>query len=220
MRHIPSLILWISLYSSALLAQPNYVDGAGREWRQLIETQGYAWNEISKVGINGCDTLTGACSGTLSGGLNVDGWIWASYDDVAQLFIGVGVSPPPPIGGGLTVEINSSWAPAMIDRDGAGPDPGYFYRTFDARPNDIIAGITRTIIMNRALAPYVLDDFAADSQDFIMNNARDPRFFSPGEGIWMYRVNEALPPIPEPTIFWLMLSAAILMRLRSRRQPT
>ena len=51
-----------------------------KEWRQLTETADFSYAEFSGV----CDPLTGTCAGS-TGGVDFNGWTWASQTEVAQL---------------------------------------------------------------------------------------------------------------------------------------
>ena len=59
-----------------------YTDSQGRQWRQVDSTTGHSWNAVAAV----CPTdgVT-PCSGFL-GVVQVDGWVWATQDDVLELF--------------------------------------------------------------------------------------------------------------------------------------
>jgi hypothetical protein len=59
-----------------------FTDSQGRQWRQVDSTTGHTWNAVAAV----CPTdgVT-PCSGVL-GVVQVDGWVWATQDDVLELF--------------------------------------------------------------------------------------------------------------------------------------
>ncbi|MFN9076169.1 MAG: hypothetical protein ACK5WX_01955 [bacterium] len=59
-----------------------YTDSQGRQWRQVDSTTGHTWNAVAAV----CPTdgVT-PCAGTL-GAVQVDGWVWATQQDVLELF--------------------------------------------------------------------------------------------------------------------------------------
>ncbi|HLP85408.1 MAG TPA: hypothetical protein VK157_13750 [Phycisphaerales bacterium] len=75
-----SLVI-VSLAASSALAQ-HYNDGQGKEWRSVPSTLGLSWNQIATV----CPT-DGAtpCSGIVSG-RDMNGWRWATQDQVRALF--------------------------------------------------------------------------------------------------------------------------------------
>lgn len=59
-----------------------YIDSQGRQWRQVDLTAGHSWNAVAAV----CPTdgVT-PCAGSL-GAVQVDGWVWATQQDVLELF--------------------------------------------------------------------------------------------------------------------------------------
>jgi hypothetical protein len=70
-----------SLAASSALAQ-HYNDGQGKEWRSVPTTMGLSWNQIASV----CPTDgTTPCSGIVSG-RDMNGWRWATQDQVRTLF--------------------------------------------------------------------------------------------------------------------------------------
>ena len=68
--------------ATAGFAQVAFTDSQGRQWRQVDSTTGHTWNAVAAV----CPTdgVT-PCSGVL-GAVQVDGWVWATQDDVLELF--------------------------------------------------------------------------------------------------------------------------------------
>ena len=79
----------------------------GKEWYQPIFFTNLTWDEVNAT----CQA--GVCNGTLNGH-DLNGWTWASSEDMDDLFnhyIGGDV-----FGGGNTVqrEVDSSWAPAFF----------------------------------------------------------------------------------------------------------
>lgn len=60
----------------------EYPDGNGREWRQVLATKGIAWADLAAA----CPREGSApCSGMV-GGVDLDGWTWASREQVKALF--------------------------------------------------------------------------------------------------------------------------------------
>lgn len=76
------LITGLAIAPRAADAQVAYVDAQGRQWRQMTGTTGLNWNQVDAV----CPTdgVT-PCSGML-GGVNTDGWVWATQTQVMELF--------------------------------------------------------------------------------------------------------------------------------------
>ena len=83
-RHslLPLATLQIFYVGFAVAQSPGVNDSHGKVWRQLTETTGVSWNQLSQV----CprDGLT-PCSG-LAGGRDLTGWVWATGPQVTQLF--------------------------------------------------------------------------------------------------------------------------------------
>lgn len=63
-------------------AQVAFTDSKGRQWRQVVVTTTPSWLQVAAV----CPTdgVT-PCSGSL-GTVSVDGWVWATRQDVIELF--------------------------------------------------------------------------------------------------------------------------------------
>ena len=63
----------------------NAVVVDGKDWRQVVDTTGYSWNDFDAI----FDTTTGACDvvGCLLGGtVDLTGFTWASNADVSSMF--------------------------------------------------------------------------------------------------------------------------------------
>ena len=72
----------VCITTPALSAEVAYVDGRGRSWRQVTETMNRSWLAIAeRCPVDG----TTPCAGTL-GSQDLTGWIWATHDQVAELF--------------------------------------------------------------------------------------------------------------------------------------
>lgn len=82
-----------------------YVDG--KEWLQPDLFLGLKWNEINAV----CPK--GACSGILNGRV-MDGWTWASVEDITTLFNYYITRGTPGSGTWSFAEVNSEWAQAFF----------------------------------------------------------------------------------------------------------
>lgn len=80
-----SAVLVALTAGSAAIAQSApiaYIDSQGRQWRHANSFAGVSWNEVAAV----CPTDGAApCAGVLAGHA-VDGYIWASREDVRELF--------------------------------------------------------------------------------------------------------------------------------------
>lgn len=89
-----------SLLGTALVGQAA-IDNSGKDWRQLTETTGLTWNQVATV----CprDGVT-PCTGSV-GGRNLTGWVWATREQVLNLFgtysPDILTSPTGSVGGGF-----------------------------------------------------------------------------------------------------------------------
>jgi hypothetical protein len=75
-------VVALCLPTAAASAQEAYTDSQGRVWRQLTGTTGSTWDQVRQRCPD--DGLT-PCSGVL-GAADLDGWIWATRDQVLELF--------------------------------------------------------------------------------------------------------------------------------------
>jgi hypothetical protein len=192
-------VLVMSFVSSA---QANYVDGSGREWRQVTDTLGLTWSDVLLV----CDETTGACNGSV-GEVDFTGWQWANVAAVNQLFNeisgGAGFLTSDP----QEYEIpNSSWAPAAIDNDGAGSDTGYFHMTWanNLYNEEFVYGWTRDRKPGSSTGAYlgtITDTLNFDKLQ--TDNASDIPDENPAiTGFWLYQDQPAAVPIP--AAIWLL----------------
>jgi len=86
-----------------------FVEVNGKLWAQPGLFSEISWNDIEAV----CPNPTGLCTGDLNG-IDLNGWTWASVDDVTALFnyyIGSDVLGPAPVS---YFEYDSEWAPAFF----------------------------------------------------------------------------------------------------------
>ncbi len=92
--------------SSAMANMIAYTDSAGRQWADLRLTTPYTWTRAASE----CPTdgMT-ACSGTL------DGWTWATKDEVANLFAELTGLARSQFETSRYSEVNSTWASAALD---------------------------------------------------------------------------------------------------------
>jgi len=209
--HQLSLILTaiLLLYSNAYA---TFIAADGKEWRQVTDTATFSFNEVATV----CSTTTGACSGSLSNTsrtVDFTGWIWASTQELQNLFAEFSGTTST-----YFAEINSSWAPAIIDIDGAaGPDSGAFFSTFNYTSHQKLDGFTRTFRSDLTTLAYfgdILDAVDPTSYDYqrIYNKNRDDK--STAFGFFLYKTTN----IPEPnTVFLLSLGLLGLVFQRRRR---
>lgn len=198
----------LTLALASLGAQAAYVDSVtGRTWRDLTETTNLSWSTAAES----CDATTGLCSLPVNG---VAGLTWASTADVRALFQNMGIFGP--VGVDSWVAMNSTWAPAAIDRDGNGPDVGQFMATMVSGDFSMVAGIARDGYPNGANWPSI-QDFGPNALDFaiVLDGLRPKGDAHPWFGIWMF--SEAAAEVPEPLSTTLTVTGLVALAWSRRR---
>jgi hypothetical protein len=74
--------LCLALWALQAPCWAAYPDGNGREWRQVLATKGISWADLAAACPRGG---AAPCSGMV-GGVDLDGWTWASHEQVKALF--------------------------------------------------------------------------------------------------------------------------------------
>jgi hypothetical protein len=171
-----------------------------QDWRQLTETTGFSWNQVSTV----CNTTTGACAGSL-GAVSFDGWTWADNAAVVALFDQL-IQP-------MTVQFPGpvSGYTAFNDPDiDAAIDPAMFLPTFTNSSSEELHGLSRTEVTVggvNARDPYLLNRFNPGFADSALLTGLLAKTVSdPYIGFWLYR---PAVQVPEPGTL-LLLSAGLL----------
>jgi hypothetical protein len=205
-----------SAASSAALMSPVLING--REWLQPVDFLNTSWNEVQSV----CDVADGTCSGSV-GSNSLDGWIWASTDDVAELFnfiygsayfgIVADVAGTPGVS-------DTAWAPAFFEA-------GFIYTYTGSDIGDYtkfrtLNGITRTLDSSGFTANFasVRDAFSPSAYAYDtaglytaigagVSRENASSYF----GHYFYR--EAASNVPVPST--LVLFGTVLLSLSSRR---
>lgn len=78
----PRIALPVLLFATGVAhAQDAYTDQFGRTWRQVVGTTGLTWNQVASV----CPTDGSPCAGR-AGGADLTGWVWASKEEVREMF--------------------------------------------------------------------------------------------------------------------------------------
>ena len=82
----------------------------GKEWAQVdLFANNISWNDVDSV----CpQAANGVCTGSLRG-YNMNGWVWASFNDMVSLLEN-GFGAVAPQFTGFYEESNSTWAPAIL----------------------------------------------------------------------------------------------------------
>ena len=204
-------------------AQAGYIDPVTNlEWRQLTETLNISYNSLNTGGVNGCSAATGACSGSL-GAVDLNGWTWATEPEVRTLFhnfSGAQFIPgftPQPVNAAGFFQVNSTWAPAIIDRDGAGADQGIFDGTFQSAFFDTAVGITRTVHASggSVFLGQIIDRTQVDEPDLASTNTTQPLPTShQGIGVWLYRQAPTSEVPVTPASMLLAIGIAALWSVR------
>ena len=86
--------------SGTAFSYPTYIDATGREWLDPNVTRSQKWLDVASV----CNVATGSCNGQLEynyfnggvpdpAGLDLSGYMWATRDEVRDLFYELGELP-------------------------------------------------------------------------------------------------------------------------------
>jgi hypothetical protein len=203
MRFALSTLAFCALFASAA----NAVVIGTQDWRQLTETTGLSWNQVSTV----CSTTTGACAGSL-GTVSFDGWTWAENADVAALF-------------DQLIQPSTTQFPTPTSAYVAANDPGIaaaigttgFLPTFAFTNFEEVHGLSRTEFTlggPNARDPYLLDLFDPSHPDAaVLSGFVDKTIAAAGLGFWLYRPVE----VTEPGTL-LLLTAGLLAVAATRRR--
>jgi hypothetical protein len=226
-------IVCMLLFGDGSWAGP-YVDPfTGRIWRQVIETAGLTYLDLTATpSTNGCSAVTGECNGSLTASptygpptlVSLEGWQWATVEEVGQLFGDMGIPgfgfPYGPATSGPVTD--STWAPAVVDWDGAGTaDTGYFYATANANAQCSLTdtacrvnGITRTLVPAHPGQVLIglVHDAALGNDDLANTNTSVQTDSRTNRGVWLYQ------SIPEPGTYALTLVSLAALGMASRRR--
>jgi len=208
----------LGLMTTAAVANPIYVDSAGREWLDVNDTRYRSWNDTAAV----CDVLTGTCSGTLvthdqsSIDIDLTGYHWAARDEVRDLFYEIG---------GLPAGSLSGYAATF------GIGAGYGTNAFDAfEPTiqfgagsgvlNILNGVTRDRFFDSDLNLWgaysgIIGNPPFGSDSFRLDGGLPTSVREISMGAYLYRD----VTVPEPGTFALFAGAlAALFLLNGRRR--
>ena len=189
------ILIFLSLLFYSCLSQAVIIDG--REWRQVTDTIGFSWNQISSV----CSPTSGVCNGNV-GAVSFNSWTWAQIDDVAGLFSYFNPNFMGPLDNISGIR-NSIWAPQIFE---------YFEPTLPPLGSvNRIDGLSRTLsgppygpvpTFESAYFGWVIDRIdprGFDSMTTIFDTELDSR--SDFVGHWFYR---DVVSVPEPSTYLLM----------------
>lgn len=165
-------------YGLAKAIVVEYTDSAGRKWADLTTTPKVSWNDLSAVCSRDGST---PCSGSV-GGLDLTGWVWATLDQVRELFYESGVPAGALDGYGASYsERNATWASLFL---------GWFTPNYVESTRAAVFGwsATKDIYDRGAHAPFIINYFSstgwdtADLQDIEEYTGSAPNF-----GVWLFR---------------------------------
>jgi hypothetical protein len=168
----------------------DVVEFDGSVWAQADLFTNLSWTEINAV----CPGPEGLCNGYLNG-YDVNGWVWASIDDVFDLLVSLGHPPltyPPTWQYG---ESSSDWAPAFYD---AG-----FRQTFESAGRAFVAWASSSDEACLSFPPTcgvtasVVDRVDATAADFVELLPIHILASSPGRGAWLYKTASSAHNLPE-----------------------
>ena len=197
-------VMTVLLLLATTTTHAETVNLAGFEWRQPSETAGVEPYDVFFA----CSPVTGVCGGEYAG------WIWASLDDVVELFA---VLTPIDAAYQNVAEANSTWAPLFLS---------YFDATYTDPNLTDLAAATRTsaipIDLESEIPAWVV---TASVRDYIDPNTEDTANTRalhqtsnsfPSVGLWMYR---DVSVVPLPAGVWLVVSGiGFLTAMRRMRR--
>jgi hypothetical protein len=224
-------VILACLSSGPAQAAPVYLDTVTNlEWRQVKDTVGFSFNQMNTdtngTPLHGCSASTGVCSGNLGGsGPSLDGWRWATEEEVRTLFhdfagsLNIPGFDPLPLTATAYSEVNSPWAPAIIDTDVAGIDAGIFDATlFNVGTSTAVGGLTRSLVNpGIARAGLIGDVVSTDLNDIASSGVQGPGTgtSSLSTGFWLLR--DASPSVvPVPTTLLLLATGVAFLGWRRR----
>jgi hypothetical protein len=190
-----------------------FQDGEGREWRDLGDTEGITWAQASKLcPVNGQH----ACKGTIDG-IDLSGYVWATRRQVMDLF---NLKLP------VSMKLDAG-QPARFGLDQLAAVEAFLAEVM--KPN-------HTFCINYACGEGVMGLTASRAgQGGVYVGAalwhRTPVMIEAGftvatlvdsdralvdHGLWMFRSDESMPAVPEPSTSLLLLAGAGALAWRRR----
>lgn len=176
---VASLVLLAALApATQVAAQVAYVDSQGREWRELSVSTARTWLAVASV----CPTDgTTPCTGSL-GNLSVDGWVWATQEQVQELL--AEFAPVVANGGCFWGSLYNNDASLVL-------------ASFDSIPTfeltNHVQGLTATSAVGAGLKNYAYaprigthDEILSDS-GICLTDMQPKNYASSSSGIWMFR---------------------------------
>lgn len=174
---IVQLAIAITVFIPAVSLAGPVINGI--EWRQVTETTGISWNQVSKI----CNLETGVCNGQIDG-VDFTGWTWANIEEITLLFNALipGDSDDLALGGDTINGLNSPLMAPFFDR---------FNRTSFGDGDEVIYGWSRSTRNSKPLDPTIINKFSINQIDIITTeNTGIPTRGWPGVGFWLYRISK------------------------------
>lgn len=201
----------LSLISAPVWSVPIYLDTMGREWLDVNDSRNRSWIDVAQV----CNSATGTCSGILatttpfSTDIDVDGYTWATRDEVRDLFQEIGGLPADALadyqavflaGDGFGAAALSIFSPTI--ELPVGPDS---LRILNGLTRDVSFDPTRGLGVYLGLLTHSTWPEGIDSFWLVSGFPVDAREMS--IGVYLYR------EIPEPSALILMAIGLLMLWL-------
>lgn len=234
---IGTTLLGITLLigSSVASSFPTYIDATGREWLDPNVTRAQKWFDVAAV----CSVADGSCNGQLQysyfnggtadpAGLDLTGYVWATRDEVRDLFYELG---------GLPSGSLDDYSASFDRADGYGANVFSKVDSTLATPfESILNGFTRTVdydssaglvaylgtIFGPGLDPYFnmigIDSFNLTTAPSLQSGTGVFAYGDMSLGAFLYKPSALPVPLPGPLALAVVGGLALAMRgWRKRR---
>ncbi|MEK0274926.1 CARDB domain-containing protein [Vibrio vulnificus] len=179
------LIFSIVAFNSISAPNTNFVTIDGKNWAQPADFVNLSWNDINSV----CpEAIGGVCGAGQLNGIDMSGWVWASINEVGDLFISPVFGIPDAVlieNDGRVQEVDSTWAPLFLS---------YFNTTTsDSSYIHAVTGWTRTKVSSSVAYRGLVYQHLRGSPDSAETNLQTllgDR--STSSGAWFYHSDTSL----------------------------